>query len=236
MKKYIATVILFNSIFLNINIAQIKSDDSLSTKITKGYIINYIKSLEKNIKPFRSNFIKQLENNMEFDKMYMEKKYLNSKSLIIPIKKVYFSQHAFNQINPPIQYLVVVENNDNLGKIWRADFVLFFPEDKNLSYLPKNAFKDLANQNNTQVDGVYTFINWSDVKQYEMYIKNGEREKFKIWKSSSNFFGNGKNDCTDWDLIIEYYNKDQTITKEKQNLGKTCTECPPGFKCDPIKK
>ena len=237
MKKCKILPIIILLLLGNLSYSQTKSAESFSTKITKANIITYIKALEKNKKTFRENFIKQVEDNMEFDKMYMEQRGVGQKFIIIPMKKIYFSQHAKDLKNPPIQLILIVEDDKNLGKIYSADLVLFFPKNKTLTQMPKSAFRDFAFQNKTQIDGVYTYLNWGDVKQCELFIENGEREKIKIWKSTDNFKNSSNNnDCIEWNLVTDYYNKDGTVTTEKVPLGKTCTECPPGFKCDPIKK
>jgi len=245
MKLYLL-IILLASTFLNSNAQKItytipKQDaivknETLKTSLTKERIMNHIKSLYASYKYFTKEFIKKVEDNMEIDKMYMERRTVNHKHIIIPMKNIYFSQHAINQKNPPIQYVVVVENDNDKGKVSRVDFILVFPNDKNISVLPKNAFRDLASQNITQIDATYTYVNFADVKQFEMKVENGKRIQFKVWRSKNILDNNGFNNCKDWTLETSIINDDGTSTDKKENLGKTCTECPPGFKCDSIKE
>jgi hypothetical protein len=235
MKNYKTKILLIILSFcLTIKgIAQPKSD-SLTTKLTKEKIIAHIKTRMGKNKPLRNAKINKVIENMQFENMYIESPGSEAKLLIIPMNKVYFSQNIDSNKPKPLQYVLIFEREKE--EISRADFLIVYPTNKNLTKMPKNAFYDFYRQNSTQIDGTYTFINFGDVKQFEMYIKNGEREKIIGWQSKSNFKNTGSNDCTDWSLDTDYYNKDQTVTTTKQNLGKTCTECPPGFKCDPIKK
>jgi hypothetical protein len=204
----------------------------LHTTLTKVKIISYIKKISNSNTSFKNEFIKKVEDNMEFDKMYMERRYKDQKFIIIPMKKVYFSQHANKKNSIPIQYMVVVEKDNDKGKIWRADLILVYPKDKNISILPKNAFLDFASQNISQIDATYTYVNWNDVKQGETIVENGKRKEVRVWASKKNI----TDDCRIWTLETTIINEDGTITEKKQDLGKTCTECPPGDKCDPVKK
>jgi hypothetical protein len=238
MKNYLLITLLSIS-FLSSNaqkntnpkLKEKAKNETLKTNLTKDSLMNYIKLIYISYKYIGKEFIKKVEDNMEFDKMYMEIRGVNQKFLIIPMKNIYFSQHAINQ-TPPIQYVVVVESDSDKGKISSADFVLVFPKDKSISVLPKNAFRDLASQNITQIDATYTYINFGDVKQFEMKVENGKRKQFKVWRSKNTITDN----CKDWTLATSTFNDDGTLTDKKENLGKTCTECPPGFKCDSIKK
>lgn len=212
----------------------IVKQEVFKTTLTKEIIINYIKSISKSNEPFRTDFIKKVEANMEFDKMYMERRYKDQKFLIIPLKKVYFSQHTNIQTTRPLQYLVVVEDDNNKGKIWRADIMLVFQKDKSMTVLPKNAFQNFAAENSSQIDGVYTYLNlyYGDVKYAEIKVEKGKRKEFKSWNSKKS----GTDDCNEWTLETTTINDDGSATEKKENLGKTCTECPPGDKCDTIKK
>jgi len=245
MKNCLLIILLAGS-FLNSNAQKITyttpkekikvKEDILKTNLTKDSIMNYIKSLYVSYQFFTKEFIKKVEDNMEFDKMYTEKRSDNVKHIIIPMKKVYFSQHAINHNNPPIQYVVVVEDDKAKGKVSRVDFMLVFPKDKNITALPKNAFFDFSSQNITQIDATYTLVNFADVKQAELKVENGKRKHLKVWSSKNIVDNNGDNNCKDWTLETSILNDDGTSTTKKENLGKTCTVCPPGFKCDAIKK
>lgn len=212
----------------------IVNQETFKTTLTKESILNYIKNLSKINKPSRTEFIKKIEANIEFDKMYMERRYKDQKFIIIPMKKVYFSQYANNQTSKPIQYLVVVEKDNAKGEIWRADVILIFPKDKSITVLPKNTFQDFAAEKNSQIDGVYTYLNlyFGDVKYAEIKVEQGKKKEFRSWNSKKS----GTDDCHEWTLETTTINEDGSTTEKKENLGKTCTECPPGFKCDPIKK
>ena len=212
--------------------SKLVKNETLKTTLTKEDIMNHIKSLYVSYNSFTKEFIKKVEGNMEFDKMYMESRYVGQKYIIIPMKKVYFSQHAINQKNAPIQYVVVVENDNNKGKVSRVDFILVFPQDKGITILPKNAFTDFASQNITQIDATYTYVNFGDVKNGELKIENGKRRQSKSWRSENNTTNNFK----DWILATTIFNDDGTIIEKKEKLGKTYTECPPGYKCDSITK
>lgn len=245
MKNCLLITLLAGS-FLNSNAQKITyttpkekikvKEEILHTNLNKDSIMNYIKSLYVSYQFFTKEFIRKVEENMEFDKMYLERRYVGQKFIIIPMKKVYFSQHATNQTNPPIQYVVVVEDDKAKGKVSRVDFILVFPKDKNITALPKNAFFDYSSQNITQIDATCTYVNFADVKQFEMKVENGKRKQFKVWRGKNIVDNNGDNNCKDWTLETSILNDDGTSTTKKENLGKTFTRCPPGNKCDTIKK
>ena len=204
----------------------------LETTLTKESIIKFVKSIYINYGYYAKGFIKKMEDNMEFDKMYMEQRYVGQNFIIIPMKKVYFSQHAINHKNTPIQYVVVVEDHNDKGKVSRIDFILVYPKDKSMTVLPKNAFSDFSAQNTTQIDGTYTYVNFGDVKQFEIKVENGKRKQFKVWRGKKT----GADNCKNWILETEMFNDNGSSTSTKENLGNTCTECPPGFKCDTLNK
>jgi len=245
MKIYLL-ITLLASTFLNSNAQKItytipKQDaivknETLKTNLTKESIMNHIKSLYASYKYFTKEFIKKVEDNMEFDKMYMESRYVGQKYIIIPMKKIYFSQHAINQKNPPVQYVVAVEKDHDKGKVSRIDIILVFPKDNSISALPKNAFSDFGSQNITQIDATYTYVNFADVKQFEMKVEDGKRKQFNVWRSKDIFENNAVNNYKEWTLETSIFNDNGTSTDKKVNLGKTYTKCPPGFKCDSIKE
>jgi len=241
MKNYLLTILITIS-FLNSN-AQVTThpivkekvkviNEPLKTNITKASIMNHIKLLYLSYNSFTKEFINKVEDNIEFDQMYMEERYEGQKFIIIPMKKLYFSQHATSQKNPPIQYVVVVEDDKDKGKVSRIDFILVFPKDKSITSLPKNAFSDFSAQNKTQIDATYTYVNFADVKQFEMKVENGKRKQLKVWRGKKT----GIDNCKDWTLETDIFNDSGVESNKKEYLGKTCTECPPGFICDTIKK
>lgn len=236
MKKYILKIklLIILGFVSTFSFSQkIETKEVLTTKLTKENIMAFINKTNKAKKPFRTNFIKELETNMQFDKMYIERSQIDVQVIVIPLKKNYFSQYAKNSIYKPIQYVLIFEREKQL--ISRADFLLFFPTDKKITSLPKNAFHDFYYQEQTQIDGTFTLVNFGDVKQIEMNILNGKRIGDRTWMHKDNFNATGDNDCREWELITTTYNIDG-IKEEKQPLGKTCTECPPGVECDKIKK
>jgi hypothetical protein len=248
MKKIVTLITALSFCFITtLSFAQIKvkaplkaplekGEADLSTNMNKQDIINGIKKLTPVLKPFRKAFIKQVEDNMEFDKMYIERKNNNAKMLIIPMKKVYFSQHIDTTKPLPLQYIVITEYDKKEGKIMGAELVLIYPEDKKIICLPKKAFEDFAYENNTQINAVLVYINFGDVKQYEITTKNGKITKHILWESEDKVNNNGIINCIDWTEVITTFDHDYKNAIDKvKKLGTTCTECPPGFKCDPIK-
>jgi hypothetical protein len=240
MKTYLLILIViisFKSLNAQIALAPVMEKPSkenrepLKTSLTKSSILSYIKLIERDNKSFGKAFIQKIEENMDYDKMYLERRYSDQIFVIIPLKKVYFSQHAINKKYSPIQYVVVVENEKDKGKVSRVDLLLIFPKDKSITSLPKNAFFDFASQNLTQVDATYTYVNFGDVKQFELTIENGKRVSDITWSFKEN---NGDN-CRLWTMDFFDYNKTGAKAFVKKDLGKTCTNCPPGFVCDPLK-
>jgi hypothetical protein len=207
------------------------NNEPLKTSLNKSSIMSYIKFINRDNKSFGKAFIQKIEENMDYDKMYLERRYDNEIFIIIPMKKVYFSQHATNKKYAPIQYVVVVEKENERGKVWRADLLLIFPSDKSVTKLPKNAFFDFASQSITQIDATYTYVNFGDVKQGELTIENGKRTKNILWS----FKKSSGDNCRLWTEAISDLTKIGAEAFVEKELGKTCTNCPPGFICDPLK-
>ncbi len=231
MNRYL--IIISFMLFAKNSNAQQKVD-SLTTKLTKEQVIIYIKKnyIRKN-KPLGNAKVNTVIENMEFGKMNLERAGQDVIVLIIPLKKIYFSQFIDTTKQKPLQYVLIYERITGISS---ASFMLIYPTDKSLTEMRKGAFHDYHSQEEPQVDGLYTLLNFWDDKVCELYIEKGRRKKFRAWRYRNNFKTKDINECIDWYLYTDNLNDDGTSKSEEKDLGKSCTECPPGFKCDPIKK
>lgn len=211
-------------------------EEVLTTKLTKEKITAHLKTFMNPSKPIRNAKINKTIENMQFEKMYIERVAPDVKVLIIPMKNVYFSQNIDLNKTKPLQYVLIFEKANE--EISRADFMLIYPENKALKELPKNTFQDHYYDVKSQIDGIFTLINFGDVIQFELTIKNGKRVKARTWESKKNENSNRIDDCKEWTLVTQLmsYEGEGSIKSDRQPLGKTCTECPPGSVCDAIKK
>jgi hypothetical protein len=238
------SIVIFTTLINNYSNAQITKaptetkveikNDSLTSKLTREKIISHLITRMSLNKVIRNSKVNKIIENMEFNKMYVEGLSKGVKLIIIPLKSVYFSQNIDLTKPKPMQFVLIYEREKEL--ISRSDFMLVFPKDKSLTKMPKNAFHDYQFQKSTQIDGTYTLVNFADIKQVELDVENGKRKQLRVWSSKNNFNNTGSDDCTEWTLETTVINDDGTTTKKKENLGKTCTECPPGFICDSVKK
>ena len=247
MRIYIISVLLFFAIYVTgiDSFGQMKvkileppsevssiTDEILTTKLTKEEISTYIRTFIRATKPLGNVKIKQIVDNMQFEKMYIERSNPDRKVIIIPMNEVYFSQNIDLNMPKPLQYVLIFETESE--GISRADFLQFYPEDKTLEKMPKNAFKDCYYDVKTQINGVYTLINFRDQFQFELTIKNGKRVKARYWESKEIVNANNLVYCKEWTLITDLlsYEGEGSIKTTKQPLGKSYTECPPGYTCD----
>jgi hypothetical protein len=189
--------------------------------------------------PFKNNILKKILQNVVYENMYVEKLHKNENLIIIPLKNEYFSQHVNSQKNKPLQYLILVENED--GKIRRSDIILFFPENAALKKLPFNSFSDFFDKEELPVDGIFTLVSFGDVKQFEMVFKNGKKDKFNLWRGEKkNYASNNtatstsSQNCIDWYLVTTYYENGLPINSTWEYVGTTCnsSSCPPNMQCD----
>jgi hypothetical protein len=207
------------------------------SKIGSADISNWLQAKIRPASPIKNNYIKKILGNVLFDKMYVEELHNNENLIIVPLKNEYFSQHIKNQINKPLQYLILVENSN--GKIRRGDIVLFFPENAALQKLPNNYFHKFFNEEELSVNGTFTLVSFGDVKQYEMVFKDGKKDKFNLWRGERNSSSNSNSTasavaegCTDWYLVTTYYENGIPINTTWDYLGTTCSgSCPPYTEC-----
>ena len=247
MRIYIISVLLFFAIYVTgiDSFGQMKvkileppsevssiTDEILTTKLTKEKIILHINSLLSNHMPMRNKVINQVVDNMQFDKMYIERSSPLSKVIIIPLKSQYFSQNIDYTKQLPFQYLLISEKENN--NFSRIDLAFIYPIDKQLKEMPKNAFHDFYYDLNTQIDCIFKLVNFNDVIQGEMYVEKGKRVKITIWESKICPNVKYNDNCKEWFLITDLlsYEGEGSIKTTKQLLGKSYTECPPGYTCD----
>jgi hypothetical protein len=213
-----------------LGISSNSSLNGLRSNIKSADVVNWLELNKNVLTPIKNSTIEKLLQNLEFDKMYIEKFHGKEELIIIPLKKVYFSQHINLAKPAPIQYLILVENAE--GKIRRSDMVLFYPKDANLTALPENSFSDFFNKDSFPEDGTFTLISLGDVKQYEMDFKDGKKSQFRLWQTriaGDNGKGNGGASSLDiwinWYLVTTYYYTDGTVEVVETYLGQTCYSC-----------
>lgn len=212
----------------HLGISNISAENGLKSNIKSADVINWLEKNKNPLTPHKNSTIQNLLQNLEFDKIHVVRFNRSEKLIIIPLKKVYFSQHI-NLTNPrPLQYLILVENE--AGKIRRSDMVLFYPRNTNLKTLPENSFSDFFNKESFPEDGTFTLISLGDVKQYEMDFKDGRKAQFRLWQnrkignsSLSNTDTSNLDTWTNWYLVTTYYYTDGTSEVVEEFLGSTCS-------------
>ena len=195
------------------------------TKITQNDVERWMLANMNSSTPLKNTLIKKVLQNARFDKMYAEilREHEKENLIVVPLKNEPVSQH-FTVKNPPLQYLILVENAK--GEIRRGDIILFY-SDKLLKTLPKNTFFNLFNSDFNSEDGTYALITQGDGKQWEMDFKNHQKTEFRLW------FGEKiRSDCKSWYLETSKYRLWGQIEQSKKYLGDTCTGCPPNQLCD----
>jgi hypothetical protein len=215
---------------VQLGISNKSSVNVLGSNIKSVDVVNWLEQNKNVLTPLKNSTIEKLQQNLEFDKMYAEKFHGAEKLIIIPLKKVYFSQHINLANATPLQYLILVENAQ--GKIRRSDMVLFYPKNANLTALPENSFSDFFNKESFPQDGTFTLVSLGDVKQYELDFKDGKKSQFRLWqtrKAGDNGKGNGGASSLDiwinWYLVTTYYYTDGTVEVVETYLGQTCYSC-----------
>lgn len=210
-----------------------KYKERTTARNTKDNVIKWLKASIEAKAPLKKNMINNVLKNGRFDEMYVENDALNDiLYLIVPMKKVYFSQHIDKSKQLPLQYLVVTENGK--GELEEGNLILIYPADKDLQKLPKNAIRNYYIQNDNATDGTYALITLycGDFKSIEVDIKNGRQVEMRGYPSKKVATSVGT--CLEWSFRTTDYNKDGLVKETVKPLGISCTVCPPGFKCDPL--
>ena len=200
-------------------------------------IIGWLKNQINIALPVKSKNILSIINSIEINKKYVENFRNRENLIIIPLKNNYFSQYIRDH-QKPLQFLLIVE--DNKGNIRRGDIVLFFPEETNLKFLPKNSFNDFFNNCKFPSNGSLSLVNLGDLKQYEVEFYGGHMKASRIW-SSKNQGGIGNESlsnvslyCTEWYMVTTYYFDNGHTEQTEVYLGTTCSNCRPNERCDQI--
>ncbi len=210
-----------------------KRKEKTTAKNTKEDIVEWLKSNISSNTPIKNKMINKILENALFDNMHVEQRDINRVINVVPLKKVYFSQHINIMVPLPFQNLLITENEK--GEIEDVVIMLVYPNDKTLKDLPKNTFHDFYYQMENTLDGTYTLITVAtgDFKVSEMDIKNGKRVQARGYHTKNVTSQYGRR-CKKWSSSIIDYNKDGTINETSKDLGVSCTVCPPGFICDPL--
>ncbi len=215
--------------------------NGISSNIKSSDVLNWLQHNMNSSTPLQNNIIKKVIENLEFDKMYVERLHKFENIIIIPMRQKYFSQHINSNNSNPLQYLILVENTK--GEIRRSDIVMFNPTNTDIKELPKNSFSDFFNNKPITVDGSFILITLGDVKQFEMDFKYGKTTQFRLWhgekkdrNKSSNISNsqNGPQNCIDWYLVTTYYENGVYVSSYSEYVGTTCNSgtCPPNMQCD----
>jgi hypothetical protein len=179
----------------------------------------------------RNKFITNLLENLDTGNISKEILNRNEFLIIIPLKRIHYSQQKTEMENP-ISILLLVEDSSN--KIRRGDVMHFFPKSPDIKKLPKDLLHDFFEGHNLSVDGTFMLTNLSDVKQYEAVFVDGRNIEMRLWRAKR------IDECNywEWHLTItkssDFYKSGDfnDIKTTSELLGTTEKECPPGYICD----
>ena len=183
-------------------------------------ILEWLSSQENSTDSARIGIINSLYSNMLLSNMYVEEFREEENFIIVPLDPTYFSKNLDTSTVLPLQYLLLVE--DSTGMIRRGDLVFFYPNGSQISELPQNSFSDFFNHQKFPVDGTFTLLNLSDIKQYEMDFENELPTQHRLWEPRAPLEIPEGSFCIDWYLVTTTYWSDGTYDVDESYLYTTC--------------
>lgn len=155
--------------------------------------------------------------------------YRKEKFIIVPmVNSARFNKHAAKEAKAVLEFLLLTTNEE--GAIRRGDIVLFSTKTTNLSKLPLNSFQNFFENQLMDIDGTFTMVSMTDIKQYEMDFENGKPAKFKLWEgrapkqahNESNYVIEEEPYCIDWYLVTTIYYSNGAVEVFEEYLYTQC--------------
>lgn len=194
------------------------------TSILKGVKIHLTK-LKQTTSGDSLRVINTLLDNIIDDKVYIEDYRDGETFVVLPLRATdSLSRHIDTGGILPLQFLLLTRNIQ--GEFRRWSLILFYPDDKKLKELPLNSFRDFYKNEAVGTDGSFVLVMMSDIKAYEMVMRNSQSVRFRLWQTlpSLDYFGNI---CIRWVVTTTLYKPDGNFEIITECLKTNCigSEC-----------
>ncbi len=172
-----------------------------------------------------------LKSNLDYEQFHYEELYESKRLLIIPIRKGLAIQKKIDP-NRVYNFVAIV---DQSGNIVRGNVVIFQPNDaSHKQSLPVNTISGLYNSRKIGVDGQFRMVHISGNLLYLMDVKKGRPfswGRYKLKEQAAQGVSMAKAPCTDYYLVITYYENGEVVNQTYKYIGKVCESqlCDPDY-------
>lgn len=212
----------------------LEAESKLEAQSLTSTVVNYVKSQKNAETPIKNANIDLLLSSLELEQVYTEKKSKTENFIIVPLKSSF--KIAYNAEKKPVNALLLVQ--DETGKITRGNILQYVPEMPNSNKsLPKGGLYKMHNSRRLDEDGKFSFLNFWNAPLCEFEYNEGKLSQSRVWKKKDNNTQNSsltEEYCIQWTLITTIYHSDGTYEVFVEDLGITCSPCPPNELCDEI--
>ena len=195
---------------------------SRKSTTTNGDILDWLKNQTDSVLDQKDTVIGKVIENLQFDKLYVEKFNEEENIIVVPLKQDYISIHTLQNKQLPLEYLVLKEGNK--GKIFWGSIIFFYPNDTLITSLPTNSFSAFYHCDPISVDGTFTQVSLEDIKQLEFDFLKGVKKQYRAWEGKTAVIVSSPTVCTEWDLVTTFYDESGEIIDEISTyLYTSCT-------------
>jgi hypothetical protein len=222
---------------LTLNFASCKKieNDLGDFTISASKVAQWLDSNKKLGQPIKNSILDSLKKNVIINSLSIEKLSSGEQLLIIPLNKNFVSNN--NRDKNPINVLLLFENKN--GKIVGGNIVQFVLENMSeYTDIPQNTLQHLFNNENLGIEGIITFLSVSDIYSHQYEFSNGKLSKYIVasGKPAKSVASSPSNldelYCTQWWLVTTTFFEDGHTEVEIEDLGISCSTCPPNQLCD----